>query len=346
MSDAELTPQAIAAADPAGMLGDVLAQPHQIGDALWRVEAAGVPSRSLPGGLLVAGMGGSAIGAELAAATLGPRATAPVRAVRDYLLPPWTSTDTLVLCASYSGDTEETLACFEDATERGVPRVALTTGGALAQRAREEGVPVIGVPAGMMPRAAVVYMVVAALECAAACGAGPSLRGEIESAAALLERLAGEWGPDAAGDSLAKAIARELAGAVSVVYGAGATAAVAMRWKNQLNENSKLPAFWSELPEADHNEVCGWRRARELGPLTALFLDDPDLDERVRSRFEPTARIAGAGGRIVAPEGSTPFERLMSLVFLGDLVSIYAAVLEGADPTEIDAIEELKAELG
>jgi glucose/mannose-6-phosphate isomerase len=346
MSEGALTRERIEAGDPQGMLGDVLAQPHQIGDALWRTDAADIPRAERSGGLVVAGMGGSAIGAELAAAALGRRATAPVRAVRGYELEPWTTPDTLVLCASYSGDTEETLACFDDATERGIPRAVLTTGGTLAQRAREEGVPVIGVPAGMMPRAAVVYMVVAALECAAACGAGPSLRAEIEAAPVLLERLAGEWGPNSAGDSLPKAIADELANTIPVVYGAGPTAAAAMRWKNQLNENSKLPAFWSELPEADHNEVCGWERGRELGPLTSIFLDDPALDARVRDRFEPTARITASGGRIVEPEGETPFERLMSLVFLGDLVSIYAAVLEGEDPTAIEAIEELKAELG
>src|SRR4051794_37476662 len=222
--------EAIAAADPQDMLGDVLAQPHQIGDALWRVESAGIPRRELSGGLLVAGMGGSAIGAELAAAALDGRATRPIRAVRDYALEPWTAPDTLVLCASYSGDTEETLACFDEATARDIPRVVLTTGGELAERARTGGVPVIGVPAGMQPRAAVVYMVVATLECAAACGAAPSLRRELEAAESRLRELADE---DASEDSLAKALARELHGSIPVIYGVGATAAVARRWKTQ-----------------------------------------------------------------------------------------------------------------
>src|SRR4051812_45839391 len=251
MSD--LTRRAIAAIDPKGMLDDVLAQPHQIGDALWRVESAGIPRQDAPAGLLVAGMGGSAIGAELAAAALGDRAHRPVRAVRDYHLETWTGPETLVLCASYSGETEETLACFEDTTQKGIPRVALTTGGQLAERARAEGVPVVGVPSGMQPRAAVVYMTIAALECAAMCGAAPSVRSELEGAEPLLRRLADEWGPDAPDDSPAKALARELHGSLPVIYGADPTVSVAKRWKNQINENSKLPAFWGELPEADHN---------------------------------------------------------------------------------------------
>jgi glucose/mannose-6-phosphate isomerase len=334
-----LTREAVAAVDPGGMLGDVLAQPDQIGDALWRVESAGIAKRDLAGGLVVAGMGGSAIGADLAGAALGRRALRPVRAVRDYALDSWTQPETLVLCASYSGNTEETLALFEDATERGLPRVALTTGGRLAERAREEGVPVIGVPSGMQPRAAVVYMVVAALECAALCGAGPSLRGELEGAEPLLRRLADE---DEADDSHAKRLARELQGSIPVIYGTGATVAVAQRWKKQLNENAKSAAFWAELPEADHNEVCGWERAESLH---AVFLDDPDADERTRRRFEPTARIAQPAST-VRPVGANPTERVLGAVLLGDLVSVYLAVLDGVDPTPVEAIDRLKSELG
>jgi glucose/mannose-6-phosphate isomerase len=140
--------------DRSGMLDDVLAQVIQPGDALWRVQSAGLRNRDLPGGLAVCGMGGSAIGADLAAAVLGDRATRPLRTVRDYALEPWAGSDTLVLCSSYSGDTEETLACFEAAGIVETPRIALTTGGRLAELARAEDVPVIGVPAGMQPRAA------------------------------------------------------------------------------------------------------------------------------------------------------------------------------------------------
>ena len=341
---AELTREAIAAIDPNDSLGDVLAQPHQIGDALWRVEAAGIPRGDFAGGLVVAGMGGSAIGAELAAAALGDRAVRPVGSVRDYHLPPWTGPETFVLCSSYSGNTEETLACFEDATARGIPRAVVTTGGRLAERARAEGVPVIGVPSGMQPRAAVLYGLIAVLECAAACGAAPSLRSELEAMSPVLERLIGEWGPDAPDDSRAKSLARELSGSVPVFYGADSTVAIAKRWRAQWNENPKLPAFWGELPEADHNEVCGWDRAPSLARLRSVFIDDDSIDPRTRRRFGPTARLAEPSTS-VSVSGDSLLERVLSLILLGDLASVYTAALDGVDPSTIEAIDRLKAEL-
>jgi glucose/mannose-6-phosphate isomerase len=340
----ELTAGAIAVIDPQNALGDVLAQPHQVGDALWRAEAAAVPKREYAGGVVVAGMGGSAIGGELAAAALGDRAVRPLRSVRGYSLESWTAADTLVLCSSYSGNTEETLACFDDATARGLDRVVVTTGGELASRARDEGVPVIGVPSGMQPRSAVIYGVVATLEVAAAAGVGPSLRPELEAAAPLLERLVGEWGPDAPDSSRAKALARELNGSVPVFYGAGPTVPVAKRWKSQWNENPKLPAFWAELPEADHNEVCGWERTAELARMHSVFLDDPDVDQRTRRRYGPTARLASPS-TLIAPVGEGLLQRVLSLVLLGDLASVYTAALDDVDPSTIHAIDQLKAEL-
>jgi glucose/mannose-6-phosphate isomerase len=348
MSD-PLSRAAIEAVDPEGMLGDVLAQPHQLGDALWRAESAGIRPRDLPGGLVVCGMGGSAIGGDLAVAALGDRATRAIATVRGYGLESWTPPDSLVLCASYSGDTEETLACFDAAGAAGTQRVALTTGGKLAEMARAEDVPVIGAPAGMQPRAAALYMTVGALECAALCGAAPGLRSEIDTAAALLESLAAEWGPDAAEGSLAKAAARDLQGAVPVVHGAGPTVAVARRWRTQINENAKAAAFWSELPEADHNEICAWERGRDAAPLVGVFLVDPDQHPRVDSRIELTAaEVERAGAPVINVEarGDSRLERVLSLVLLGDLVSVYLAVLEGVDPTPVEPIERLKAALG
>jgi glucose/mannose-6-phosphate isomerase len=340
--------QTIAAADPQHMLSDVLAQPLQLGDALWRAQSAGIGNRDRPGGLVVCGMGGSAIGGDLAAAALGDRATRPITTVRGYALEAWTHPDSLVLCASYSGDTEETLACFEAAGAAGAGRVALTTGGRLAEAARAESVPVIGVPAGMQPRAAVLYMIVATLECAALSGAAPGLHSEIDTATALLEQLVEEWGPDAGDDSQAKAIARALQGTIPVVHGAGPTTAAARRWKTQVNENAASAAFWSELPEANHNEICGWPRGRVVAPFSAVFLEDPDQHPRIHRRIELTAAEAESAGAPVVnvrARGESRLERLLSLVLLGDLVSVYLAVLEGVDPTPVETIGRFKAAL-
>ncbi len=334
-------------ADPGRMLEDILAQPIQLGDALWRAQSAGIPSRDLPGGLVVCGMGGSAIGGDLAAAGLGDRATRSIATVRGYALDSWTSPDTLVLCSSYSGNTEETLACFDAAGAVGAARAALTTGGRLAEAARKEGDPVIGVPAGMQPRAAVLYLTVGALECAALAGAAPAINSEIDASAALLGDLVAEWGPDAPEESLAKRLARELHGSIPVVHGAGPTVAPALRWKTQINENAGAPAFASQLPEADHNEICGWERGS--APFAAIFLEDPDQHPRVRRRIELTAaevERSGAPAIRVAARGDSRLERVLSLVLLGDLVSVYLAVLAGVDPLPVEAIDRLKGALG
>jgi glucose/mannose-6-phosphate isomerase len=294
-------------------------------------------------------MGGSAVGGRLALAGLGPRLTRPLTVADGYALPGWAGPQTLVLCSSYSGATEETLACYDDAVERGAPRIVATTGGALAERARRDRVPVIPTPGGFQPRAAVGYSLVSALEAARLAGAGPSLAGEIESAASLAETLAAEWGPDGPDDGEAKTIARALDGTVPVIGGAELAAAVAYRWKCQVNENAAVPAFAFALPEAGHNEIVGWDAARELGRFGVVLLEDPQANPRNLLRTELTAELAAAGAEVVVratARGETRLERLVSLVLLGDLVSLYLAVLAGTDPVDIAPIDRLKASLG
>jgi glucose/mannose-6-phosphate isomerase len=345
----ELDSAAVQAADPSGQAAEILDLPVHLRDALWRVDSAGLARRRARDGLVVAGMGGSGIGGRLARAVIGARAERPLAMAGGYALPSWVGPDTLVLCASYSGATEETLACYEQARARGAQRMVATTGGPLAELAREDGAPVIPLPGGFQPRAAVGYALVSALEAAAACGAAPSLRDEVEAAAALAERLAAEWGPDAPGDAAPKALAQRLVGTVPVIAGTELTADVAYRWKTQLNENAEVPAFASALPELDHNEIVGWAAARDLGPFAAVFLEDPAEPARSLRRIELTARAAEAGAAVVErvrARGGTAAERVVSLVLLGDLVSLYLAVLRGADPGAVRAIDELKAGLG
>ncbi len=308
----ELTREQIGRIDPSGQLGDVLALPEHLRDALWRVESAIMQDWDTSAGLVVAGMGGSAIGGALARAALGDHASRPIFVTRAYGLPTWTTPDTMVLCASYSGETEETLACYESAGRAGGKAEVVTTGGRLAEMARADGVPVIPLPGGFQPRAAVAYMIVAALEVAALCGAGPRLTSEIDVAASHLEQLVAEWGPDAPEDSLAKTVARGLFGTTPVIAGAGLTSPIAYRWKTQINENAKQPCFTHELPELDHNEIVGWEGAHEVGRFSAVFLDDSDAHPRVKQRIELTERmIAGnaAASFRLETRGQTAIER-------------------------------------
>ncbi len=344
----ELTRQTIAAVDSAGQLEDIITMPDQLRDALWRVESAGLKPHDARNGLVVAGMGGSAIGGALARAVLGDRASRPIVLARGYALPAWTTPETTVLCASYSGNTEETLAAYEAAGALGAQRIVATTGGKLAEAARAEATPVIPLPGGFQPRAAVAYSLVVALEVAGLCGAGERLHAEIDVAAAHVEGLVQEWGPDGADNSLAKDLARGLLGTIPQIAGAGLTAPVGYRWKTQINENAKVPCFAGELPELDHNEVAGWEGAAELGRFSAVFLDDSDLHPRIRQRIELTRGVIASRGATtyrIESVGETRTERLISLVLLGDLISLYLAVLRSVDPSPVDVIERLKQAL-
>ncbi len=344
----ELSREAIAATDPTGQLADILDLPEHLRDALWRVESAGLTAQDSPGGLVIAGMGGSSIGGQLALAALGDRASRRITSARGYALPTCTTPDTTILCCSYSGTTEETLAAYEAGGALGARRIVCTTGGQLAQAARADGVPVVPLPGGYQPRATVGYMLVVALEVAALAGVAERLHTEIDVAAAHAKQLVADWGPDAPEDSLAKRLARALLGTIPQIVGAGLTAPIAYRWKTQINENAKMPCFASELPEFDHNEIVGWEGAAELGRFSAVLLDDSDLHPRVRTRIGLTRDLI-EGQAVLAERvqtvGETRIERLVSLVLLGDLVSLYLAALRGLDPASIDSLERLKQAL-
>ena len=294
---ADLTRESIAAVDVAAQLADILGLPEQLRDALWRVESANLEPHESPGGLVVAGMGGSAIGGALARAALGDRASRPIVLARGYALPAWTTPDTTVLCSSYSGDTEETLAVFEAAGALGARRIVVDhrrqarRGGA---RRRRPGDPAAGrLPA---PRRGRLL-----------AGRRARGRGDLRRRRAPARRdrrrrrrtprrSSPPGGPTARRTASPKALARGLHGTVPQIAGAGLTAPIAYRWKTQINENAKMPAFSGELPELDHNEIAGWDGAEELGPFSAVFLDDSDLHPRIRQRIELTrGLIAGRG---------------------------------------------------
>jgi glucose/mannose-6-phosphate isomerase len=191
---------------------------------------------------------------------------------------------------------------------------------------------VIPIPAGFQPRAAVGYATGIALEVAAAAGVAPSLRDEVEAAAAAVE-MAPETG----------ALVTALREGIPLVVGAELTAPVAYRWKCQINENANRAAFSAELPEHDHNEIEGWQ-----APLVPVFLVDPTSRERNLRRFQVTADVARDGGLTpvtVTQEGDTRAERLFRLVLLGDLVSIDLAIADGTDPVAIPALDRVKADL-
>ena len=322
------------------MLDAVKALPDHLRDALWRIESARAPAMEAPAAF-VCGMGGSAIGGDLAVAALSDRLTKPMLTARGYELPSWSPAGSAVLCSSYSGNTEETLACYAAAEALGARRLVATTGGEIAELARADGVPVVGLPAGLQPRAAVGYMFCVAVELAALALAAPRINTEIDAAASHL------GASFAAAERRAREIAAEIGDATPIVYGSDLTAPVAYRWKCQINENAKQPAFSATLPEADHNELEGWSGAE--GRFAAIFLQDRDQHPRERRRFDLTAKALSpyaAAVIDVETEGETRTERVLHTVMLGDLLAIELADARGVDPLAVDVLEGFKREMG
>jgi glucose/mannose-6-phosphate isomerase len=322
------------------MLDAVRAIPEHLRDALWRIETARAPTMEAPAAF-ACGMGGSAIGGDLAVAALSDRLTKPMITARGYELPSWAPAGSAVLCSSYSGNTEETLACYAAAEALGAHRLVATTGGELAELARADGVPVIGLPAGLQPRAAVGYMFCVAAELAALALAGPRIHTEIDFAASHL------GGTFEAAVAHAGELAAEIGDATPVIYGSGLTAPVAYRWATQINENAKVPAFSGVLPEVDHNQIESWSGAEER--FAGIFLEDRDQHPRERRRFELTAKaIEPYAASVVNLEtvGETRTERVMHSVMLGDLLAIELANARGVDPLAVDVLEGFKKEMG
>ncbi len=353
-----LGPDRAAQIDGDGMLAEVAGLSAQLreGYAIARNRLAGAYLGSFPAvppaepdGLVVCGMGGSAIGADLVLACL-PGLSVPAAVVRGYELPEWVGPDTLVIVVSYSGQTEEALACAAQARARSCVPVCVSSGGSLGAYAEAERLPLVLVPGGGQPRAAVGSLSMPLLATLEASGLTYDHTSEVVAAAAQLETDSALLGPDSADDdNPAKVLARKLDERLVVVYGAGPTVPVARRWKGQVNENAKAPAFFNELPELDHNELMGWTSLPHITASTfALFLTDESAGERLLRRAELTAReyeALGVATEVVAARGSSRLARLFSLVQLGDYASCYLALLYGVDPTPVDAIQAFKANL-
>lgn len=322
------------------MLKDVLDIPNHIRDALWRVDSAQL--KPWPAvGFVVCGMGGSAIGAELARGIILDRLSAPMIVMRSYALPKWINGDWAVLASSYSGDTEETLASFREAGEVGTHRWVVGTGGQLGEEARSNKIGIVGLPGFFQPRVTVAYMTVVAACVANLAGVAPDLRNELERAALFLEDCLDDL------QKLALELASGIGDAPVVVHGAGLTSSVAKRWANQFNENAKQLAFPAEIPEANHNLMEAWSKGN--GGLGAVFLCDSGQGPRVRRRMELTAesvKRTGAPVLTVETQGETNAERLFWSVMLGDLVSVAVAEHRGIDPLPVDEIQAFKRRLG
>jgi glucose/mannose-6-phosphate isomerase len=342
-------PAALSAADPAGMLETAGQLPAQCrtGYEIGRAVRFDVPATVRA--VVFCGMGGSGVAGDVVRTTYAERLGVPVLSVRGPELPAFCDDATLVVASSYSGGTAETLEAFDAAARRGCRLVAIAAGGALTERATRAGAPVVRVPGGLMPRAAFGFLVLSAVGVVESAGLLPALGAEVAAATgeldAVVETLVGSV-PVAVNE--AKRVAVAIGSRFPVVWGEdGIASAAAARWKTQMNENAKVPATSSALPELDHNEVVGWaERTGERFAVVALRHEGERDDDA--ARFAPSLEIASdAGARTeeVWARGSSALSRLLSLVAIGDHASIYLAMVRGVDPTPIDAIVRLKQAL-
>ncbi len=336
--------------DPAGMLASVAGLPGQCRDAWAAAQSFDVPASYADiKRIMVAGMGGSAIAGDLWRVLIQRECAIPVFNVRQYDLPPFIDRDTLVIASSFSGDTEETVSAFHQALPIACPKIAITTGGQLLATARANGIPAFTYTFDGEPRAALGWSLMPLLAISEKLGLTHGIEADVDEAITVLTALRTDIGEDVpTSDNLAKQVAVGLHDKLPVIYGAGPLVEVAHRWKTQLNESSKVWAFYEELPEIHHNAIISYSLPKNVArDTTVVFLHSDDLVHlRVQVRYDFTRDLlarANVASLTVKARGVGALAEVMSLVFFGDYVSGYLALLYGVDPTPTTVIDELKA---
>ncbi|MCX8173987.1 MAG: bifunctional phosphoglucose/phosphomannose isomerase [Thermoplasmata archaeon] len=331
--------------DASGLLPLTVRFPEQV------EEAMGIAKRALenfsyqPEKIVICGMGGSAIGGDITAAWAFNKARVPIVVLRDYFLPAFCDENTLVIAASYSGNTEETLSAFDDAIYRKCKIVSISSGGLLEKRAKENGVLHIKIPSGMPPRGATAYMLVPQLmilEAGGIAACEAELKETVEVCRVLRENLKPET---PSGRNQAKIIARKILGTIPNILGMGISAPIAKRWRTQINENSKMIAREDVFPELNHNDTVGWSGDPQPERFSVIILRHHGEFGRNRMRIEITKDLVLKRAREIIEvwaSGKTDLTKMLSLMYIGDFVSIYIAMLRDIDPTPVPVIENLK----
>lgn len=334
--------------DASNMLGAIQELPDQLLKAWETANRLPLPEKKNFSRIIVAGMGGSAIGADILASYIFNQCNVPLTILRGYQLPAWASgPDDLVICSSHSGNTEETLAVFQEALNKKCTLMAVSTGGHLTELATENNCVAWVFNHKGQPRAAVGYSFGLLLNLFTRLNLIPEQSGEVDKAVSEMRILLGEIDADIpVTKNLAKRIAGQAVGRIPVVFGTEFLEPVARRWKTQWNEIGKCPAQFEFLPEADHNTLAGLVCPEELVYKTyAVFLTSGRYQERNQKRHELTAEtfmVSGACIDKIICSGSTKLAEIWKTILLGDLISFYTAMLYEVDPTPVEALEDFK----
>lgn len=301
--------------------------------------------------VLIAGMGGSAIGADLLATYVAPVSQVPVIVHRDYGLPAWArGPETLVIASSHSGNTEETLSAFEEATRFGCRILCVSTGGKLAEAAESHDANLWIFEHKGQPRAAVGYSFSLLLAAFTRLGVIPDPANDLQDAILVMKKNQETLQPDVpVAHNLAKRMAGQLMNRWVVVIASDLLAPVARRWKGQISEIAKAWAQFEYIPEANHNTLAGIvNPENKLSHTTVIFLRAKSNHPRNQLRTKLTSKIfmlEGIGTSIIDARGQTPLAQLWSSLHLGDYIAYYLAMTYGVDPTPVEAIEGFKREM-
>ncbi len=345
------------ALDSLNFLEAVRGLPEQLTDAhsaaRTALNGADLPLSSDLTSIAVLGMGGSGISGDVLSAVGSNALSVPVLVHKQIRTPAYIGERTLVFAVSYSGDTEETVAMTRGAVASGARVVVISSGGELVRIANEIGALHLSCPTGFMPRAAIGALVAPIFSTLEAIGLLTGVDESLSSAGAQLAIRRDACAPEVASPkNLAKELARNIGGTFPVIYGGGAIGSVAaMRWKCDINENAKAPAFWAAYPELDHNEICAWG---QHGDVTRQIISMIELrhdfeHERLSRRIEVTRDIVSEAVHQVLEvqaAGNGRLAQLIDLMYVGDWVSVYMAINAGVDPGPIEAIATLKGILG
>ncbi len=344
----------IRASDPQNMYNRIFDLPEQMAKALKVAEVWKISPEDFPDvkNIVVIGMGGSAIGGDLVRSYLESRLLVPFQICRNYTLPEYVDDETLVIASSYSGNTEETLSALDDALQRKAMIAAISTGGILGDIAGINDIPMMTLPGGFPPRAAIGYSFVPILVFFEKIGMIKNTSEDITTTFQKLEKLREKYIEDNPTlSNPAKRLAGMIHGRIPIIYsGPTLTDAVAVRWKGQICENGKNLAYHNQFPEMNHNELVGWSHVIEpyADRLIVIFLRDVDDHAKVRRRMNIVKDLIEKLEVEVVDlhsMGEKPLERMFSLIQMGDFISYYLAILNEVDPTPVDVIEQLKAQL-
>lgn len=334
----------IAQHDPQDALGFAEQQPKQLAHnfGLSQIDFGGDIQH-----VVFAGMGGSSLIAEFV--RTWPVLTVPFVVSKEYTLPAFVDQDTLVICGSYSGNTEETLAALDEAEAKGAKIAIIAHGGKLVERAKDGNYPLALLPECPQPRTSVFYAYRALTELFIAAQVTNASVQELEHLIEPLEVATQTWRSDVPEtDNYAKQLAEQLVGKTPIIYGGPLTFGAAYKWKIGTNENAKNTAWCNMLPEFNHNEFIGWSSHPIEKPFAVIDLLSSFEHPRVLKRFEVTDRLlSGMRPKAISVEaqGQSVLEHLLYLVLLGDFATTYLALLNGVNPTPVDLVEKFKKEL-